>query len=172
MGCGIAKRITFPYNFRTKYKRFILHSIVPHSSYDPGPSNYDVILLKLQRPVDYQILPDVYPACWPTLTPSAGTVEGYFYFYYHTLSKHKTMSSRQLFLALEQHQRVDRLLILWKRLALSYFAYYRSAQINRLFLLPDAILNMKAFGLQGSIKSCCIIRIAGWCADHTYYFVW
>ena len=64
----------------------------PHSSYDPVPPlNYDVIVFKLQRKVDYGILPNVYPACWPTLEPTAaGTiVRVTFNFHCPTFSKYR-----------------------------------------------------------------------------------
>ena len=51
----------------------VLNSIVPHPSYDPATLNNDVIVFKLQRKVDYRVLPNVFPACWPTLSPTVGT---------------------------------------------------------------------------------------------------
>ena len=68
---------------REAFWRIVLHlllisniySVVPHSAYNPSPPNKDVVLFKLQRKVDFSALPNVYPACWPTLQPTgAGTI--------------------------------------------------------------------------------------------------
>ena len=56
----------------------ISNSIVPHPAYDAATFNNDVVVLKLQRKVDYTILPNVYPVCWPTLEPHDGTTVRYF----------------------------------------------------------------------------------------------
>ena len=65
----------------TTYK--LIHRKIPstqfnrvtgHPSYDPDTSDNDVIVFKLQRKVDYGILPDVYPACWPSRMPAQGEI--------------------------------------------------------------------------------------------------
>ena len=54
---------------RPNFDRFILNRVTPHPSYNRGNHDNDAALLKLQRRVDYGILPNVYPACWPSQMP-------------------------------------------------------------------------------------------------------
>ena len=94
MGCGIAKKHVFV--LRVITQKFFLNRVHPHPSYDYDSDNYDVIVFKLQRKVDYGVLPNVYPACWPTLEPTtAGTiVRVTFNFHCHTFSKFRHLSHK------------------------------------------------------------------------------
>ena len=46
--------------------------VTAHPSYNDISFDNDAIVFKLQRKVDYGILPNVYPACWPTRKPKKG----------------------------------------------------------------------------------------------------
>ena len=56
-----------------QYKCFISNSVTLHPSYNAAAVSYDFAVFKLQSKVDYNSLPNVYPACWPTVEPSDGT---------------------------------------------------------------------------------------------------
>ena len=63
--------------FKTPFDVFILYRVTPHPSYNqemPKRFDNDAALLKLQRKVDYGILPNVYPACWPSQMPQKGEI--------------------------------------------------------------------------------------------------
>ena len=64
--------------------------MTPHPSYNQqeGYDN-DAIVFKLQRKVDYGILPNVFPACWPSKMPEKGEVV-------RNLSQSSYNSARQL----------------------------------------------------------------------------
>ena len=59
---------------KTQFDLFIPNRVTQHPSYIDGNFglDYDAALLKLQRKVDYGILPNVYPACWPSKMPQKG----------------------------------------------------------------------------------------------------
>ena len=51
----------------------VLNSLTIHPFYNLPTIEYDFAIFKLQRRVDFNALPNVYPACWPTREPTQGT---------------------------------------------------------------------------------------------------